>query len=346
MDRAQDRGRPPEANEARGRPLEPRKITKRTGKHAIWLLFSAWTGFTFVGYFTPIRELGGSLVGFALGPWETFWVLFYGFATYGNAGWLREQVCLYMCPYARFQGAMFDKDTLIISYDPARGEPRALRKRDEDHKSAGKGDCVDCTLCVQVCPTGIDIRDGLQVGCIACGACVDVCDSVMDKVNYPRGLIRYTSENALEGGPWRLLRPRVLVYSGLLAAIAVALVVAVLLRVPLQVDVLRDRNTLFRDTPEGLIENVYTLRVMNMDSQPHTYAVTATGIDELALQLDRKTIQAASGEIVDVPVRLQAAPENVRGRSNEVIFTLTAQDNPKIRAEEPTRFLGPAASGR
>ncbi|MEK7696751.1 MAG: 4Fe-4S dicluster domain-containing protein, partial [Pseudomonadota bacterium] len=167
---------------------------------------------TYTGLFTPIRELGGSLVGFALGPWETFWILFYGFATYGNAGWLREQVCLVMCPYARFQGAMFDKDTLIISYDPARGEPRGARKRNEDHQRAGKGDCVDCTLCVQVCPTGIDIRDGLQVGCIACGACVDVCDSVMDKVNYPRGLIRYTSENVLEGRPQRLLRPRVLVY--------------------------------------------------------------------------------------------------------------------------------------
>ena len=175
---------------------------------------------------------------------------------------------------------------------------------------------------------------------------MDVCDSVMDKVNYPRGLIRYTSENALEGRPWRLLRPRVLVYSGLLAAIATALVVAVLLRVPLQMDVLRDRNTLFRDTPEGLIENVYTLRIMNMDGQPHTYAVTAKGIDGLALQLDRKTIQASSGEIVDVPVRLQAAPENVRGRSNEVTFTLTAQDNLKIRVEEPTRFLGPARNGR
>ncbi len=327
-------------------PWNRAKITKRTGKHAVWLLFSAWTGFTFVGYFTPIRELGMSLAQFALGPWETFWILFYGFATYGNAGWLREQVCLYMCPYARFQGAMFDKDTLIISYDPARGEPRAARKKSEDHKGKGLGDCVDCTLCVQVCPTGIDIRDGLQVGCIACGACVDVCNTVMDKMGYSRGLIRYTSENALEGRPWKLLRPRVLVYAGLLGAIAVALVVAVLARVPLQVDVLRDRNTLFRDTSEGLIENVYTLRGMNMDSQPHTYAVTATGIDGLALQVDGRTIQAAPGEVVDVPVRLQAAPENVRGRSNEVTFILTAQDNPKIRAEEPTRFLGPAASGR
>ncbi len=322
------------------------KIVKRTGKHAAWLLFSAWTGFTFVGYFTPIRELAHAFATLALGPWETFWILFYGFATYGNAGWLREQVCLYMCPYARFQGAMFDRDTLIISYDPARGEARGARRRDADRKATGLGDCIDCTLCVQVCPTGIDIRNGLQVGCIACGACVDVCNSVMDKMHYPRGLIRYTSENALTGRPWRLARPRVVVYSGLLAAIAVALAVAVLARVPLQLDVLRDRNTLFRDTPEGLIENVYTLKVMNMDSAPHIYAVTANGIEGLLVQLDRKTIQAASGEIVDVPVRLQAKADRLVARSTPVTFMLVARDDPRLKVEETARFLGPAGSGR
>ena len=173
------------------------KISRKSLKHFLWVAFAAWTGFTFVGFFSPIRELGQSVVTFSLGPWETFWIIFYSVATYGNAGFLREQVCKYMCPYARFQSAMFDKDTLIISYDEGRGEPRGGRKRSDDPKEKGLGDCIDCTLCVQVCPTGIDIRDGLQYECIACAACIDACDSIMDRMNYPRGLVRYTTENAL-----------------------------------------------------------------------------------------------------------------------------------------------------
>jgi len=175
-------------------PWNRDKLLRRGGKQVLWVGLALWTGFTFVGYFTPIRTLGSELLHLNLGSWETFWILFYGFATYGNAGFLREQVCLYMCPYARFQGAMFDRDTLIITYDQARGEPRGGRPRGIDPRSKGLGDCIDCTLCVQVCPTGIDIRDGLQYACIACGSCVDACDSVMDKMGYPRGLVRYTTE--------------------------------------------------------------------------------------------------------------------------------------------------------
>ncbi len=326
-------------------PWTREKILKRSAKHGAWILFALWTGFTFVGYFTPIRELGRELFAFGLGPWETFWILFYGFATYGNAGWMREQVCIYMCPYARFQSAMFDKNTLIVSYDTGRGEPRGSRKRSDDRAEKGLGDCVDCTLCVQVCPTGIDIRNGLQYQCIACGACADVCDSVMGKMGYPKGLIRYTSENALEGKPWKLIRPRVLVYSGLLATIAAALVIAVLLRVPLQMDVLRDRNALFREVEDDRIENVYTLKIMNMDSQPHAYTVTAAGIKDLKVYLDRENVQVASGEVVDLPVRLRAEAEHLTARSTPVTFTLTAQDDPRLKVEERARFLGPATGG-
>ncbi len=325
-------------------PWKREKIAKKGTKHLIWILFSLWTGFTFVGYVTPIRELSVSFVHSTLGPWEIFWVLFYGFATYGNAGWLREQVCLYMCPYARFQGAMFDRNTLIISYDPARGEPRGSRKRGEDHKAQDKGDCIDCTLCVQVCPTGIDIRNGLQVGCIACAACVDVCDTVMDKMNYPQGLIRYTSESAMEGKSWKLLRPRVLIYSALLAAISVALIIAVLLRVPLQLDIIRDRNSLYRETPDGMIENVYILKVMNMDSQEHTYTLAAHGIEGMEMRVD-KVIRAPAGEVIDVPARLQVDRYNLTQRSSPVYFRLQATDNPDLRIEEQGRFLGPM-SGR
>ena len=317
------------------------KLIRKGSKHFIWILFSLWTGFTFVGYVTPIRELAASFAQFTLGPWEIFWILFYGGATYGNAGWLREQVCLYMCPYARFQGAMFDRNTLIISYDKARGEPRGSRSRGIDPKVQGLGDCIECTLCVQVCPTGIDIRNGLQVGCIACAACVDVCDSVMDKMGYPRGLIRYTSENALEGKPVKLLRPRVLIYTGLLTAIAGALIIAVLLRVPLELDVIRDRNALYRETVDGLIENTYTLKVMNMDNGPHRYALSAHGIEGLQLRADRPEVTVAAGEVAEVPVSLQADRAHLTQRSMPVYFRLQAVDVEGLATEEHARFLGP-----
>lgn len=317
------------------------KLLKRGAKHFVWVLFAAWTGFTFVGYVTPIRELSFSVAHLSLGPWETFWILFYSGTTYGNAGWLREQVCLYMCPYARFQGAMFDRNTLIISYDPVRGEPRGSRKRGMNPKLEGLGDCIDCTLCVQVCPTGIDIRNGLQIGCIACAACVDVCDSVMDKMGYPKGLIRYTSENALEGKPVKLFRPRVLIYSGILALIATALVVAVLLRVPLKLDVIRDRNALYRETFDEKIENTYTLKIMNMDNQAHRYVLSAYGIDGLQLRSDHTDIAVAAGEVVEAPVSLLADPHHLSQRSTPVYFRVQASDVDGLSAEQNARFLGP-----
>jgi cytochrome c oxidase accessory protein FixG len=317
------------------------KILKRTSKYGAWILFSLWTGFTFVGFFTPIRELAASTFQLQLSAWETFWVFFYGFATFGNAGFLREQVCIYMCPYARFQGAMFDRNTLIISYDKARGEPKGARGRLVDPKVKKLGDCIDCTLCVQVCPTGIDIRNGLQYQCIACAACVDVCDSVMEKMNYPKGLIRYTSENALEGKPWKLLRPRVLIYGGLLMAIGAALVVSVLLRVPLDIDVVRDRNTLYRETGEGLVENVYTLRVLNMDHAPHRYRISAAGLEGLRLDGAEEGLSVESGQVRELAVRLQVDPVVLKQRSSDVTFRVEAEDNAKLVATEEARFLGP-----
>jgi len=323
------------------RPWGGEKIMKRSVKYGAWFLFSLWTGFTFVGFFTPIRELAASMFSFSLGPWETFWVFFYGFATLGNAGFLREQVCTYMCPYARFQGAMFDKNTLIISYDKARGEPRGARGRAVDPKQQKLGDCIDCTLCVQVCPTGIDIRNGLQYQCIACAACVDVCDSVMTKMNYPKGLIRYTTENSLEGKPSRILRPRVLIYGALLAGIAAALIISVLLRVPLDVDVVRDRNTLYRETNEGLVENVYTLRILNMDHSTHRYTLAAAGLEGLQMQTDSLPISIESGQVRELGVRLQVDPAVLKERSSRITFHVQAEDDPGLQAREEARFLGP-----
>lgn len=323
-------------------PWNAEKIWKKGSKHFIWIAFALYTGFTFVGYFTPIRELTMSVAELALGPWEIFWTLFYAGATYGNAGWLREQVCIYMCPYARFQSAMFDRDTLVISYDPARGEPRGPRQKSVDYKTKALGDCVDCTLCVQVCPTGIDIRDGLQYECIACGACIDTCDTVMEKMGYPKGLIRYSTQNEIDNHkPLRIWRPRVVVYSAILGAIALALVVSVLLRVPLELDVIRDRNTLYRETPERLIENVYTLRVMNMDTMAHHYVLTASGIPELKLTTDHPRIEVEPGEVVEFSARLQADPRYLEKRSTPVSFQLRAEDSARQHRQEAARFLGP-----
>ncbi|MDH3316039.1 MAG: cytochrome c oxidase accessory protein CcoG [Gammaproteobacteria bacterium] len=323
-------------------PWTGRKLLIKSSKHAIWIAFSLWTGFTFVGYFTPITELGSRLLALNLGPWETFWSLFYGFATYGNAGWMREQVCIYMCPYARFQSAMFDRDTLIISYDKGRGEPRGSRKKSLDHRSAGLGDCIDCTICVQVCPTGIDIREGLQYQCIACAACVDACDQVMERMNYPKGLIRYTSENAVGGAPARISRPRVVIYGVILLGLAAALGVSLALRTPLILDVIRDRNALYRETPEGLVENVYTLKIVNMDDADHDFSISVRGIEGVELLLDRAPVEVAGGEVLSIPVRLRVDPYSLENPSSRVVFELAAMDNPSLRVETKGRFLGPS----
>ena len=322
-------------------PWNREKVLKKGGKHAAWILFSLWTGFTFVGYFTPILDLGGRLLVFQLGPWETFWVVFYSFATYGNAGWMREQVCVYMCPYARFQSAMFDKDTLIISYDEARGEPRGSRKKSADPRAEGLGDCIDCTMCVQVCPTGIDIRDGLQYQCIGCAACIDVCDEVMEKMGYPKGLVRYTTENALSGQSTHLVRPRMLVYAGVLVALTVGLVYAITQRVPLELDIIRDRASLYRENTQGLVENVYTLKIINMDEEDHTYRLTVGGLPGIQYQNPIGDFTVPAGEIFSLPVNLAIDPVDLDQTSNEVAFTLQAVDDPEIVVAETGRFVGP-----
>jgi cytochrome c oxidase accessory protein FixG len=325
-------------------PLSFRKFRIKATKHTLWIVFALFTGFTFVGFFTPIRELSQGVMTFNLGGWETFWLFFYSFATYGNAGWLREQVCIYMCPYARFQSAMFDKDTMIIAYDEKRGEGRGARKRDnKDYKNQGLGDCIDCTMCVQVCPTGIDIRDGLQYQCISCSACVDVCNDIMDKMNYPKGLIRYTTENMLNGIPTHIVRPRLFIYGGILLAIFIGMGYAINTRSLVQLDVIRDRSRLFIETDAGSIENIYQLRIMNKDNQPHVYDIAATGIEGLKFAKEHK-IEVGAGDVITLPVRLAANPDNLAKRSTKVNFKLTAQNNPALTITEEGRFLGPSQS--
>ncbi|MCG6865523.1 MAG: cytochrome c oxidase accessory protein CcoG [Thiogranum sp.] len=324
------------------------KFRVKALKHFVWISFSLYTGFTFVGYFTPIRELAVEMTRLNLGPWETFWVLFYGFATYGNAGWMREQVCIYMCPYARFQSAMFDKDTLIIAYDEQRGEPRGSRQRGIAAREAGLGDCIDCTLCVQVCPTGIDIRKGLQYQCIGCAACIDVCDQVMDKMSYPKGLVRYTTEHAMAGKVTHILRPRTVMYTLLLLALSAGLVYAITQRTPLELDIIRDRNSLYREMSSGLVENVYTLKLINMDTKPHRYVLEVSGetsgLKSLELIRKNQPIDVPSGEVLTLPVAVRIDPAELRKAANKIEFIVYAEDDPKLSHREIARFLGPVMS--
>ncbi len=326
-------------------PWNGGKIRKRGLKHLLWFVVAFWTGFTFVGYFTPITTLWTELIRFNTGPWETFWIFFYAFATWGNAGFMREQVCKYMCPYARFQSVMFDPDTLIISYDPARGEPRGPRSKKLDYKAKGLGDCVDCGICVQVCPTGIDIRKGLQYECIGCAACIDGCDQVMEKMGYPKGLIRYTTENVMKGKYEdksilsHVFRLRVLVYTAILSAIAIAFLVTLANRVPLRTEVIRDRLTLSRSTDDGRLENLYTVQILNMQDKTHTYKITATGAEDIVVVADEKDLQAGPQQSINVPIRLLIDPINLKGPSTPVMIRVEAEDNPALISETKSSFL-------
>ena len=327
-------------------PMDARKFRIKLVKHLLWLVVALWTGFTFVGYFSPIRDLAQAVAGFSLGPWETFWVFFYSGFLYLMAGFMREQVCKFMCPYARFQGVMFDPDTLIISYDAGRGEPRAPRRKGEDAKAAGKGDCVDCGICVQVCPTGIDIRQGLQYECIACAACIDACDAVMDKVGLPRGLVRYSTENALARHyGWgeivrHLLRPRTLIYSGILFVILALAGWHLAQRVPLKVDVLRDRGSLYREDDEGRIENVYRLHIMNTDEATHRYVISVSGIKGIDI-VGEPIVEVPAASNRNVPVVAGVEEGAAAKGSNPIYFEVRAMRDDKIAVREKATFFMP-----
>ncbi len=330
-------------------PLNAGKLARKSAKHAAWIAVGLWTGFTFVGYFSPIRELATEAVHLSLGPWEWFWVLFYGFATYGNAGFMREQVCKYMCPYARFQSAMFDRDTLVVTYDEARGEARGSRPRSEtpaQYQAKGLGDCIDCGLCVQVCPTGIDIREGLQYECISCSACIDACDGVMDKMHYPRGLIRNSTQNGIalkltrSAMLRRVLRPRVLIYTAVLGAVSIAMLASLLLRASFRVDVVRDRGSIARMVGQGEIENVYRLQIMNATEHGQQYSIGVAGIEGAQIVSDAvATVDAADSRWV--PVRVRTPPGALTPGSHPIQFLVSTHGVSPEQLTEKSVFLVP-----
>ncbi len=318
------------------------KARKKATKHLLWLLVAFWTGFTFVGYFYPIRELTPDF--FSLGidnGWAYFWIAFFTVATYLNAGWMREQVCLYMCPYARFQSVMFDSNTLIVSYDKERGDPRGSRKRNADYKEMGLGDCVDCGMCVQVCPTGIDIRDGLQYECIGCALCIDACDSIMEKMDYAPGLISYTTEKTLQGKPEHIVRPKSIAYASILLLMVSLFAYNILTRIPLELDVIKDRGALYQLTGMGQIENSYTLKIMNMSDQAKEFQLSVAGIESMKITTPT-SFYIESGEVYNLPTSVEVDPKYMERTHYDIEFTVTAVDDANLTAHSESRFLGSA----
>jgi cytochrome c oxidase accessory protein FixG len=327
-------------------PLTARKMRIKFTKYFLWLILSLWTGFTLAGYFSPVKELWHNLLVWDLGGWEMFWIFFYAGFTYLMAGNMRELVCRHMCPYARFQSAMFDPDTLIITYDNKRGEPRGPRTQGADGKAGRLGDCVDCGLCVKVCPTGIDIRNGLQYECIGCASCVDVCNQVMDKVGLPRGLVRYSTENAMlrnldhKAIVSHVIRPRVLGYTAVLVLITILAAWFLANRIPLKVDVLRDRSMLSREADDGQIENIFTLKVMNTEEQSHRYNVSVDGLPGIEISGSGE-VEVPPASMLTVLMVVRAPADAGKKGANPIHFDIVALDNPEIRVLEKASYLLP-----
>lgn len=327
-------------------PWSPHKLAVKGSKHFLWLALSVWTGLTFVGYFTPIRDLLAGLGIFSLSPWEIFWVLFYGAATYGNAGFMREHMCKYICPYAQFQFVMFDRDTLNITYDKERGDPRGSRPKGTEPKAAGLGDCIDCSICVQVCPTGIDIRNGLQLECIGCAACIDACDQVMDKMGYPRGLIRYSTENAVTMKASRgeiirrAFRPRVLIYLAIFFTVSSVTAWSLATKVPLKVSVIRDRAAMSREAADGSIENSYTLQLINASEQSRSYRVQVDGLPGLHLA-EQQEISVPAATIGEASLVLSMEPGAASPGSHNIRITVEDVADAKVSVTESARFWMP-----
>lgn len=312
-------------------------IARKSAKHIVWGLMAFFTATTFISYFIPARELYIDLVQWSWGGVTTFWVVFFAVCTYGNAGWLREKMCIYMCPYSRFQSAMFDKNTLLVAYDKVRGENRGRRKRKQDPKELGLGDCVDCNLCVEVCPVGIDIRNGLQYECINCGACADACDQTMTQFNYPKGLISYTSENAMLGKKAKLLRPKIVGYGFLSIIVVILMAYTVHIRVPIEFSVLRDRGALYKVDFKDNVTNAYLLKITNKSQQDRYYDIDIDK-DNVALNIE-DSILIKAGEIVSVPVHLTMAPEDIKARVTEVTFEVSDKKEPDVHVTKLTKFF-------
>ena len=322
-------------------PWTASKLWKKSLTHFCWLAFSLLTALVFVGYFTPITELFVDFFTFNASFWSVVFILIFMFCTYGNAGWMREIMCTHICPYARFQSAMFDKDTFTVTYDAARGENRGPRSRkDTNYKEKGMGDCIDCNLCVHVCPTGIDIRNGLQYECINCGACIDACDDTMDKMGYAKGLISYTTEHSLQGKPTKILRPKLVGYFVVLMVVCAAFGWTLYNRMPAVLDVVRDRGALSRESDEGLIENTYTLKIINKSQKEQSYALSVNGINQINW-IGPNVVTIKGGEIAGIPITLSVDPAELSQFKTDIEFKIVNSADSSIVLTQQSTFFKP-----
>lgn len=314
-----------------------KKLAQKTAKHSIWLVISVLTATSFMAYFIPAKTLYIDMFTLEWSGLTSFWVFLFAFCTYGNAGFLREKMCTVACPYSRFQSVMFDKDTLVVAYDTQRGESRGRRKRKQDPKELGLGDCVDCNLCVEVCPAGIDIRNGLQYECIDCGLCIDACNDTMDKFGYAKGLIKFQSEHQAAGKQTNPFRLKLVGYATLTALIMVTMVVWVVNRTPIEASVIRDRNALFRVDYQGLVENPYTLSIINKTQQTLTYTISLSGLDNAQLKAP-EAIEIPGGEMLQVPVTVIMDGYDLKRKATPIEFTIGSNEDANISITKESYF--------
>lgn len=318
------------------------KLKKKILKHSIWLLMSFLTATTFISYFIPVQSLYANLLSFNWTGLITFWVLFFTLCTYGNAGWLREKVCIDMCPYARFQSAMFDRNTLLVAYDVQRGESRGARKLKDNaqqlKQDQGLGDCVDCNLCVEVCPTGIDIRNGMQYECINCALCIDACDETMTRFNYEKGLISYTSEQALTGEKQKGLNFKLIAYASFCLMCTIAMTLWINARIPLEATILRDRNALYSVDYQGIIENTYTLKILNKSQQSLHFSIKVPGLEASTIKLPQKLL-IQSGAMQTIPLTLTVNRNSLQNKMTYISFIIQAIEQPDILLKRETIFF-------
>ena len=334
-------------------PLSAGKIARKSAKHGIWILIAALTGGAWVMYFNDAPTVVERIL---TGEATLKVYFFFGLltaTTYMLAGWAREQVCTYMCPWPRFQAAMLDEDSYVVTYRTWRGEPRGKHKKGDSWD--GRGDCVDCNQCVAVCPTGVDIREGLQLECIGCGLCVDACNGVMEKIGRPRGLIAYDTarhQRARAEGTalaYHLIRPRTVVYVVLLVVIALAMAWRLATRSTLDLNVLHERSPLFVMLSDGGIRNGYTIKVINKSRGERTLTLTLEGIEGAAMRVvgqedadsDHVTLAARPDGVATYRIYVRVPRGVVRGESMPVTFALRDAAGGEV-AYHGTVFRGPA----
>lgn len=316
------------------------KLLRKTAKHTGWLLISLATAYTFVGYFYEIAPLVADTVTFEMHYLGVFWIIFFTVATYLNAGWLREKVCMHMCPYARFQAVMYTKETLVVTYDRKRGENRGKRKKGATVQNEQLGDCVDCSVCVQVCPVDIDIRDGLQYPCIDCGLCIDACDNIMQKMGFAPGLIRFSAQNDLATKQQAWKKPRVWIL-GAISLLACAIFgAAIESRESVSIDVIRDRNgALYRTTELG-IENNYQVKVNNVGDDQQVFLLDISPSDQFAIVGESK-IHVAKGQVDTLIVRVHTKQNSSDRYKSTIKFLVKSRDGNTILAEQNSSFIAP-----